>query len=149
RRGTGTPPRAPTTRAGYPCAPAWCRCVRGRGGTAPAATPWPRTATRRPAGPRPCRRATPTPRRTRVVGVAERGDRRRRLAGIAGEVVEPGERGLVRAPCHVVVVGGVLDGTEGVHGDVHDVGSQGAHALVVEPEVLERRAAVVGEEHVA
>ena len=91
-------------------------------------------------------------RRHRVVArdvVGQRHGRHRGLAvGVAGEVVEAGERGQVGAPRLVVAVRPLAAAVAG-HAHVDDVRVHRPHVLVVDPQRVDGRDAEVREEHVA
>ena len=83
-----------------------------------------------------------------VVGRGDRGDARRHLIGVAGQLVQAGERCLVRAPGEELVVRLRLVGAEAWQGDVDDAGIDRDDVLVGQAEGPHRRRRVVGDEHV-
>ena len=83
-----------------------------------------------------------------VVGWGDRGDARRHLVGVAGQLVEPDERCLVRTPREELVVRLVRIGAEAGQGDVDEAGIDRAQVVGTETEGADRRRRVVGDEHV-
>ena len=82
------------------------------------------------------------------VGRGDRGDARRHLVGVAGQLVQADERRLVRAPGEELVVRLRWVGAEAGQGDVDDAGIHRDDVLVGQAEGTHRRRRVVGDEHV-